>query len=200
LTDPTNGLPLGATPLDPDEADGLIPDYISTRGELNSLERENILEAVDWVFRRRHPDILNMTFILDVHKRMFGRVWTWAGAQRNTNKNIGVSKEQIAMELATLFADTAYWIENGTYDWDELGARFHHRLVSIHVFANGNGRHARLMTDLLLRSHGREPFSWGSLSSQNALEVEGPVRQRYIRALRAADDQDYRPLLEFARS
>jgi Fic-DOC domain mobile mystery protein B len=192
--------PPGATPLDPNEAEGLIPDYITTQAELNALERENILEAINWAHGRQHSDVMNATFALDLHKRMLNRVWKWAGTQRTSDKNIGVFKEQIPTELAKLFGDAKYWIEHNTYSWDEIGARFHHRLVSIHVFVNGNGRHARIMTDILLSSNGREPFSWGMRTQTGALEVQGALRDEYISALKKADRGDYDALLRFVRS
>jgi len=192
--------PPGATPLDPNEVDGLIPDYITTQAELNALERENITEATNWAERRQHSDILTATFTLDVHKRMLNRVWKWAGKQRTSNKNLGVFKENISTELANLLADAKYWIENNTYGWDEIGARFHHRLVSIHVFVNGNGRHARIMTNLLLSSNEQEPFSWGMKTHAGALEVEGALRDEYISALKGADQGDYAALTRFVRS
>jgi Fic-DOC domain mobile mystery protein B len=180
--------PPGATPLNPNEAEGLIPDYITTQGELNTLERENIIEATTWAESRQHSDILTATFTLDVHRRMLNRVWKWAGKLRRSNKNIGV------------LADTKYWIENETYGWDEIGARFHHRLVSIHVFVNGNGRHARIMTNILLSSHRKEPFSWGMRTHTGALEVGGALRDEYISALKRADQGDYDALIRFVRS
>lgn len=191
----------GATPLDPSELEGLIPDYITTQGELNELERANILDATQWALERKHSDSLNATFAMDLHKRMLGRVWKWAGTQRTTNKNIGVSKELIAEHLARLFGDAHYWIENRTFEPDELGARFHHRLVWIHVFVNGNGRHARLFTDILLRSNEQEPFSWGMRAPQSgALEVEGALRETYISALKKADQEDFTELIKFVRT
>jgi Fic-DOC domain mobile mystery protein B len=192
--------PPDATPLDPNEVEGLIPDYITTQAELNALERENIIEATNWAESRRHSEILTATFALDVHKRMLNRVWKWAGKPRTSNKNLGVFKENISSELANLFADTKYWIEHNTYGWDEIGARFHHRLVSIHAFVNGNGRHARIMTNILLSSNGQEPFSWGMRTLAGALEVEGALRDEYISALKKADESDYARLLRFVRS
>jgi Fic-DOC domain mobile mystery protein B len=192
--------PPGATPIDPNDVDGLIPDYITTQAELNALERENIMEATDWAESRQHSDILTATFTLDVHKRMLNRVWRWAGKQRTSNKNLGVFKENISTELANLLADAKYWIENKTYGWDEIGARFHHRLVSIHVFVNGNGRHARIMTNILLSSNGQEPFSWGMKTHTGALEVEGVLRDGYISALKRADQGEYGALIRFVRS
>lgn len=180
--------PPGATPLDPNEADGLIPDYITTQAELNALERENITEATNWAHGKQHSDILTATFTLGLHKRMLNRVWKWAGKQRGSNKNLGVSKENIPTELANLLADTKYWIENRTYGWDEIGARFHHRLVWIHVFVNGNGRHARVLTNIILSSNGQEPFSWGMKTHTGALDVEG------------ADQGNFAALIRFVRS
>jgi len=192
--------PPGATPLDPNEAEGLIPDYITTQGELNTLERENITEATNWAEGRQHSDILTATFTLNVHRRMLNRVWKWAGKLRRSNKNIGVLKENISTELASLLADTRYWIENDTYGWDEIGARFHHRLVSIHVFVNGNGRHARIMTNILLSSNRQAPFSWGMRTHTGALEVGGALRDEYMAALKRADQGDYEALMRFVRS
>lgn len=190
----------GATPLDPSELEGLIPDYITTQGELNALERENILDASISAHGRKHADILNAAFAFDLHKRMFQRVWKWAGTRRTTNKNIGVSKEEIYTELAKLFGDVKYWIDNETYSLDEIAARFHHKLVSIHPFVNGNGRHARLMTEILLTSLNREPFTWGMKSSPDALDAEGPLRDQYVSSLKQADAGDYTALLAFVRS
>ncbi len=192
--------PSGATPLDPNETDGLIPDYITTQGELNILEQENILDAANWVLGKRDGDILNASFLMDLHHRMLNRVWKWAGKPRRSDKNIGVPKEQIHNQLHLLLNDAKYWIENKTYPLDEIAARFHARLVGIHIFANGNGRHARLMTDLLLRQNGVDPFSWGQKSSTSQIEVEGPIRENYIASLRAADKGDFGPLLKFVRS
>lgn len=190
----------GATPLDPNEIEGLIPDYITAQGELNILERNNIVEAENWAYGKKHSDVLSITFCYELHKRMLGRVWKWAGQQRQTNKNIGVFKEQILTQLHLLFEDTKYWIKNKTYSWDEIGVRFHYRLVSIHPFANGNGRHARLMTDILLQSNGQQRFSWGMKTAQGSLDVEGNIRKEYIAALKEADENKFDSLLRFVKS
>lgn len=192
--------PSGATPLDPNEIDELIPDYITTQGELNVLERQNITEAATWALGRKNSNILNVSFILDLHRRMFNRVWKWAGKSRRSNKNIGVFWEQILIQLGSLLQDLNYWINHHIYSWDEIGARFHHKLVSIHVFPNGNGRHARLMTDILMESNGQTPFTWGLATALDSLDVEGTKRNEYIAALKAADSGNYANLLEFLRS
>ena len=192
--------PQGATPLDPNEMDGLIPTYISTQGELNSLERDNIVEALSWAGERKHPDLLSASFVFALHKKMFGRVWTWAGKMRQSGKNIGVPAEQIHTQLCALFGDARYWIENRTFPWDEISTRFHHRLVQIHAFPNGNGRHARLMTDLLMEANGQERFSWGMSKCGSPIETEGPTREEYIQALREADKSSFDRLIRFARS
>lgn len=191
--------PAGATPLDPDEAAGLIPNYITTQGELNALEKDNILRAFTWAKGNPTKDILNASFVLALHRRMFENVWKWAGKVRTTEKNIGVDPAQIQNQLAALLGDTKYWIKNGTHPWDEIAARFHHRLVQIHVFANGNGRHARLLTDLLLSSHGQPKFTWGITQDDSQLVAEGPVRDSYIQALKSADQGDFAPLIKFGR-
>jgi Fic-DOC domain mobile mystery protein B len=189
--------PEGATPLDPDEARGLLLTHITTRAELDRWEQENIADADAWAFRRTPRNILTDEFMRRLHKRMFGHVWRWAGENRTTGKNIGVPAWQIGAELRKLCADAAVWLERGSYLPDEIAVRFHHRLTAIHPFPNGNGRHARLMTDILLVHLLKQPrFTWGS---GNLVDV-GECRQQYINALRAADWHEYGPLLVFARS
>jgi len=187
----------GATPLDPDEAEGLIPTHISTREELNRLEQENIVAAMQWLNTSRPASILDEAFIRNLHRRMFGRVWKWAGRFRDSDKNIGVPREHVDVELRKLCEDTKVQIEHQSYAPDEIAYRFHHRLVSIHPFPNGNGRHARLLTDLLLEKllH-RPPFTWGGMRGV----PEGEVRAAYLDALRAADRGDYGRLAGFVRS
>lgn len=184
-----------ATPLTPDERRQLIPTYITTRAQLNEAEQIGITEADSWAFARKR-DVLSEKFLLGLHKRMFGKVWRWAGAFRTTARNIGVDAYQIGIELRGLLDDVRYWIENQTYTPDEIAVRFHHRLVWIHPFPNGNGRHARMAADLLAVSLGCPRFSWGSAS----LVKPDETRARYVAALKAADDHDITPLLAFARS
>jgi Fic-DOC domain mobile mystery protein B len=184
-----------STPLTAEEREGLIPSYITLRRELNEAEQANILEAEEWAFARTR-NVLDERFLTDLHKRMFGRVWRWAGTFRQSDKNIGVDHFQIPIELRKLRDDSRYWIGHVTYPPDEICTRFHHRLVAIHPFPNGNGRHARLATDLLLVALGQPRFSWGRTNLVNP----GETRQAYVAALRAADGKDIRPLLEFVRS
>ena len=189
--------PQGATPLSRDEIEDLIPTHITTHGELDRWEQDNINEAFAWIDSHRPKEILNEVFMKRLHKRMFGNVWKWAGTFRRSDKNIGVSWRMIPNDLKHLCDDVRYWIENHTFDEDEIAARFHHRLVQIHLFANGNGRHARLMTDILLEEFlDRPPFPWGSAN----LAKTGDDRAKYIESLKAADNGNYERLLEFVRS
>lgn len=190
----------GATPLDPDEIAGLIPSDISNQGQLNQAEQQNILRGELWVFGRNQKDFLNEAFAKRLHKKMFGDVWRWAGSFRKSNKSIGIDWHQITIELRKLFDDTQYWIEHETYEWLELATRFHHRMVWIHPFPNGNGRFSRTYTDLLLVSYGQERFSWGCLSESERLEEQGPLRERYIAALRDGDQKKYQKLMNFVVS
>jgi Fic-DOC domain mobile mystery protein B len=190
----------GNTPLDPDEAEGLLPGHITSRDELNQAEEANILEAMKWATSRKHSDLLTDSFIRKLHRRMFKDVWRWAGSYRNSLKNIGIPPEQISVEVKKLCEDVKYWIESKTYGWEELGVRYHHRLVSIHPFSNGNGRHARLMTDLIFKAYGQEPFSWGANSPDGEIGPTGSTHDRYLEALQAADNHDFGPLLIFVRS
>jgi len=186
----------GQTPLNADELLGLIPP-ITRHGELNELEQLNIVAAEGALFTRRPPStLLDEKYILRVHKRMFGEVWRWAGKFRVSDKNIGCPWPDVPNELRALLGDVKFWIEANSFQPDDIGIRFHHRLVAIHLFPNGNGRHARMMADLLAVRLGRPRFSWGSAHPDNA----GDVRRRYIQALRAADNHDIAPLVTFARA
>ena len=195
LTDPFNTQDDAATPLDEDEKSDLVLSYITTRRELNEAEQAHIVDAEQWAFTRKR-NVLDARFLDALHKRMLAGVWRWAGTHRRSAKTVGIDAYQIPTEMQRMFDDTRYWIDNGTYEHDEIGARFHHRLVWIHPYPNGNGRHARLATDLLLVSLGQQRFTWGRLSQQDANET----RQRYVHALREADKHDFAPLLRFVRS
>ena len=187
----------GATPLDPDESDGLIPLHIENQWQLNEWEFANIIKAENWLFSSSSQgDFLTIDFAKRLHKKMFDETWKWAGQFRMTEKNIGVSSYQITMALKDLLEDVRCQIINSSFPLDEIAYRFHHRLVAIHPFPNGNGRHARLMTDFLLIKMGQSRFTWG----KEKLEVENVVRKQYIDALRKADKQDYIALAEFVRS
>jgi Fic-DOC domain mobile mystery protein B len=184
-----------ATPLTPDERRQLIPTYITTRAQLNEAEQIGITGADSWAFARRR-DVLDEKFLLGLHKRMFGKVWRWAGTLRTSERNIGIEAYKIRTELRTLLGDVRFWLNHQTYPPDEIAVRFHHRLVWIHPFPNGNGRHARMSADLLAVSLGCSRFTWGSASLVKAAET----RARYVAALKAADNHDIVPLLAFARS
>lgn len=188
----------GQTPLELDEAEQLIPSWISTRGDLDSAEQENIADAVEWALRtvRAPSEILDEGFLRRLHRRMFGEVWRWAGSYRTSARNISVDAWRIVEEMGVLLADARYWVEHDTYAHDELAVRFHHRLVGIHAFPNGNGRHARLAADLLIRSLGAPTFTWGI----DRDEDPGSLRTAYITAILAADAGEIEPLLAFARS
>ena len=189
----------GQTPLDEDEKEGLRIPTIATRGELDEFEQQNIEQAVQWSLSRsfKADAVFTDDFIRALHKRMYGNVWAWAGEFRKTNKNIGVDKWQIPTELRTLLDDVKYWYENKTYNPDELTIRFKHRLVSIHCFANGNGRHSRLMADIVIEKIFKEPvYSWGA----GNLVKKGDPRTAYLSAIKAADNGDIKPLIDFGRA
>jgi Fic-DOC domain mobile mystery protein B len=188
----------GQTPLDPEEAAQILRQAITTLGELDAVEQENIAQAVQWAFNRKRPfgTVLDEPFLRRLHQRMFGDVWRWAGTYRQTARNIGVDAWLIPQEVAGLIGNARYWVEHNTYDPAELSVRFHHRLVAIHPFPNGNGRHSRLAADLLIASLDGEPLTWGS-----RLELDAAaIRARYIAALRSADANDLADLIAFARS
>lgn len=188
--------PPGATPLSADDLDGLIPGHITTQGELDAWEQQNILEARTRLARRRPKELLTDDAIRRIHRFMFGQTWQWAGHYRHSDTNIGVGWEHIPERVRILCDDARYQRDHRVYSAVEFGARFHHRLVAIHPFPNGNGRHARLVTDLLMESMGEPPFSWGSAG----LNAAGAARDAYLRALRAADTGEYELLFRFVQS
>jgi len=189
----------GQTPLEPDEMEGLLIKTVSTRGELDEFEQLGVANAVKWVrlSNFNNEDILTIEFIQKLHKVMFQDVWRWAGEFRTTNKNIGVDKYQIRLELKNLLEDCNFWIEKQSFSYDEIAIRLSHRLVVIHPFSNGNGRHSRLMADILISKYFNQTmFTWGSKS----LVKKGEARGVYLKALKEADDMNYKLLLDFARS
>jgi Fic-DOC domain mobile mystery protein B len=189
----------GQTPLDEDEKEGLLIKTISTRGELDEFEQANIQQAIEWTMKNKftREEIISFDFTLLVHKKMFDEVWEWAGSKRKTNKNIGVDKFQITTELKILFEDCTYWIDNKTFNPDEIVIRFSHRLVKIHIFPNGNGRHSRLMADIMISNVFNEPvFTWG----RSDLSKSGNIRKKYLNAIYKADKGLLQPLIDFSRT
>ena len=184
-------LPEGATPLGPDEAGDLLPGHIRTRGELNVWEQENILVAASWVQRTRAEALEEFT-IRELHRRMFSETWRWAGQYRTSDKTIGIHWPQIPVSVRNLVEDGRFWLREEVFSPDEAAVRLHHRLVQIHPFPNGNGRHARLWCDMLLIQNGRPALDWGG----SGLDATGDPRQAYIRSLWSADDGDLQPLLD----
>ncbi len=184
-----------ATPLTADEKQGLIPSYITLSRELNDAEQRGIIAAEQWAFARWR-NALDEIFLRQLHRQMFKEMWRWAGDYRATHRNLGVEPWRIRTELQQLLDDVRYWHQHRTYPADEIAARFHHRLVSIRPFPNGNGRHARLAADLLAVKLGRPRFSWG----RDSLTTAGGARRRYVAALRAAEGNAIDPLLTFMRS
>lgn len=189
----------GQTPLDEDEKDGLLIKSITNREELDEFEQQNIEKAMEWVLTKHFKKeyILSKEFICMVHYKMFDEVWAWAGKFRKTNKNIGIDKHLISTSLQSLIDDCLFWIAHKTYKAEEIVIRFKHRLVSIHCFCNGNGRHARLIADIIINHIFKKPvFTWGSKS----LNIKTNARISYIKAIKQADQGNIRPLMKFAKS
>lgn len=187
--------PEGATPLDPDEIAGLRFAHVTTRGELDELEQANIVQGLRWLSRRRGGDILTDGFISKLHQRLFGDVWEWAGRYRLREKNIGIDPLHVPTQLRIHLDNARYWAEHSVFSPLEAAARFHHRLVQIHPFPNGNGRHARIATDVLLEDYyGHKPIAWASGFD---LQADNTRRTAYIAALRAADGERFEALLAF---
>jgi len=189
----------GQTPLVEEEKEGLKIKSITTQGELDEFEQLNIEKAVEWTIHRKFKleKILTEKFVKDLHQKMYGDVWKWAGEYRKTEKNIGIPWTQIGIELKNLLDDTKYWIENKTFPPEEIAIRFKHRIVSIHCFPNGNGRHSRMMADIIMESiFGNGVFSWHQSNMVKANET----RNQYIKALKEADNGNFKKLIEFAKN
>jgi Fic-DOC domain mobile mystery protein B len=194
--------PDGATPLTEAELNGLrLP--LLTRAELNLAEAQNIGRAVSWLFshRRLRPEsVTREAWLKNLHRRMYGEVWTWGGQYRTTDRNLGVPYWQIRVDMHNLEADAHAWLADttsGRYGDDECAVRFGYRLVVIHPFPNGNGRWSRLAADALILALGGPRFTWGGASF---IEPDA-LRRKYIAALQTADtDRDFRALIKFARS
>ncbi len=189
----------GQTPLEEEEKEELLISSITTRRELDEFEQFNITQAVEWTLSRKFDIdyVLSEWFVRELHRRMFNDVWGWAGTFRKSNKNIGVDKTQIAVSLNQLLENVRYWIKHSIYPNDDIAIRACHQIVSIHCFANGNGRHSRLMADVIIAHIFHEPlFTWG-LSN---LTEHSETRKIYISAIHEADNGNIKPLVEFARS
>jgi Fic-DOC domain mobile mystery protein B len=185
-----------ATPLSPGERGDLLPTHITLRSELNELEQQNIATANRWAFGLRKI-ATREAFLKQLHQRMFGRVWRWTGKYRTTEVNLGVKPHLIEVSLREALDDARYWIEHKSYAPDELAVRFHHRLVSVHPFPNGNGRWSRLAADVLIvKQLGGKRFTWGGAD----LRAAGSARDTYMATLKKADNHDVEPLIAFARS
>ena len=189
--------PSGTTLLAAEDLEGLIPRHVTTRAQLDELEEQNILECRAWIrSARARPDPLDYVAVLTLHRRMFGSTWRWAGTLRTRETNIGVAPSRIATYLRQLLDNLRHRAPEDKGGIDAFAVEYHHRMVAIHPFANGNGRHARLAADLLLAANGAEPFSWGRAT----LGAVGLARDRYLEALRAADGGSYAKLSAFVRS
>jgi Fic-DOC domain mobile mystery protein B len=189
----------GQTPLSEEEMEQLLIHTITTQGELNEMEQLNIEEAVEWTMRRtfKAADIFSEEFVRDLHKRMYRQVWRWAGQFRTSDKNIGIAWYQIPASLKNLVDDADYWVKHSVYSSDELAIKFKHVIVSIHCFPNGNGRHSRLMADIIVNHIFKQPtFSW---NRRNLVET-GEARKIYLASLAEADQGNLTPLMTFARS
>lgn len=199
MTDDLFASDAGNTALSPEEQLDLIPS-LTTRAELNEAERTNIHAARVWAMRPRtlkRPDLLTDTFARELHKRMFNQTWRWAGRYRTTEKNLGWDVARIAEGTRNAFDDAKAWMEFSTYPLHEAAVRLHHRLVVIHPWPNGNGRHSRLSADIMVAASGAEELTWGSRGN---LVTPGEARRRYLEAIKQADEGNVAPLLAFARS
>ncbi|RLD20869.1 MAG: mobile mystery protein B [Bacteroidetes bacterium] len=191
--------PEGASPITDEQKEGLKEKWVSTQEELNQIEQNNILLAQEWLFssRKKNTDFADISFIVKLHKKMLGNVYSWAGNLRATQTNIGDPPHLIRQNIASLRLDVHTWIENKAFSQDEIAVRFHHKLVCIHPFDNGNGRICRLLADYINEQFfDNEPFSWGS----DDLFVNGTARSTYMNAIYKANNEQIEDLVAFARN
>lgn len=196
--------PEGATPLNLDDMLGLKYKHIDTREQLNEVEAANILQGQIWASKLNkgakeltRDDIFNRDFVSDLHKALFGEVWEWAGHFRKRELNIGVDPKNIAVDLHNFLEDAKCWLEFKHYDNLELSARIQHRLVQIHPFVNGNGRHSRVFTDIVrVYLLNEKPIKWANAKLENMTEE----RNSYISGLREADVGDLSTFIKYLQS
>ncbi len=192
--------PYGATPLGPDERADLLLTHVETREELNELENANILQGISWLSSLPAltvDELLSMAFFEELHKRLLGEVWAWAGSYRTRELNIGCDPFHIRTNLFNLLEDIKCWIEFNHFDSLELSARIQHRLVLIHPFPNGNGRHSRIFTDCVRGMILEKPtLRW----AEGNLDQQTEEREQYISSLRQADRGDYQTFIDYLRS
>lgn len=185
--------PEGATPID--DISELKIENINTLNELNKAEMRNILCALrkHLMSRVEHPHKwFNFSNLISIHKDMFSDVWEWAGQFRRTQTSIGIQSYLISTELKKLCDDAKFWYTGNSLSLLEQAARIHHRLVWIHPFPNGNGRFARLVSDMYLKGcRGKHP-NWPTNLQENAVE-----RKKYISTLKAADEGNFEPLIAY---
>ncbi len=189
----------GQTPLDDAEQEGLLISTIATRAELDEFEQQNIEKAIEWTLARKFKEekIITQDFVCELHYKMFNDVWKWAGKLRQSNKNMGCDWKQISILLKQLNDDASFWVKNKTYKEEEMAIRYKHRIVSIHCFSNGNGRHSRLMADIIINHiFGKPVFTWGAKS----LNKKGEQRNKYLTALRKTDKGNVKSLIEFSKT
>lgn len=189
----------GQTPLSEEELEGLKISSITTREELDEFEQLNIEKAIQWTIGKKFhsKELFSEKFMNDLHKRMYGEVWKWAGTFRTSEKNLGIKSYLIPVQLKQLLDDVTFWYENNVFTPEELAVRFKHQLVSIHCFANGNGRHSRLMADLIMEKLYQQSFlTWGGSS----LVKSNEKRKAYIKAIQMADRHDLEQLIIFSKS
>ena len=127
-----------------------------------------------------------------LHCDMFDNVWDWAGKFRKVELSIGIKAYLVPISLKDLVDDIEFWKKNKTFDMYETATRIHHRAVQIHPFQNGNGRWSRMLANIYLRQNGSMPVKW----QEDLLSSENPKRNEYIKALKMADNGDYKALIE----
>lgn len=181
----------GRTSLTVQDLQGLKLPFVKTRAQLSAVEGPNIVSGKQATLtsrKSRVPNMLSVEYLRELHSRMFNDVWDWAAQIPSTElqNEFAASVPGIRPQLSILYADAIeYWLNDKRMTPEEFAVRVHHRVVKIHPFRNGNGRHSRLLADLLLSENfGLETFTWGGSAQLGAGDL---YRQPYLEGLKAAD-------------
>lgn len=143
------------------------------------------------------PVDLSVGLLQNLHRRAFGHLYDWAGHWRTQVPNVGAYLPPPANRVPQLlyeFIDelrhrqTQLPDARSAEDVAAFLAYAHHRLVAIHPFTNGNGRTARLFTNLLAYNYGYQDVVLYHREN-------GEDRTQYLQAIRQADGYDLGPLL-----
>ena len=174
----------------------VISEGITIKGKplKDHLEAKNHYEALEYLYslvEKDNSQNISEYLIRNLHKLVTAETdKEWAGNYRNSNVIIVGSEHTPpdAFEVSIVMGDLIKWLRGNQKKLHpiELAAIFHHKLVFIHPFFDGNGRTARLAMNLLLMQK----------SYPMAVMLKND-RKKYYQTLSRADEKDYAPFVRF---